>query len=252
MSDGRTVRQSGDVYAYDGSFDGLMCCVFESFDKKENPAGILPHDHTLLPVRHIATDPEKAERVKRSIPLKLGREAAELIKRAYLSDAEDKETAILRYMRLGYAVGEKIRYMLTDPAVDRIQKLALYVGHEKGLLVEFIRFSDYGGALVAQIDPNNYVLPLLSAHFLTRYPNEKIMIYDHTHAMALVCMEGRSAIIPVDELELPEPSEEEIKYRKLWRLFYDTVEVKERHNEKCRMSHMPKRYWKNMTEFCRD
>ena len=39
------------------------------------------------------------------------------------------------------------------------------------------------------------------------------------------------------------------KYRELWRMFYRTVEVEERHNPKCRMGHMPKRYWRYMTEF---
>ncbi len=27
------------IYLYDGSFDGLLCCVFESYDKKRNPGG---------------------------------------------------------------------------------------------------------------------------------------------------------------------------------------------------------------------
>ena len=31
--------------------------------------------------------------------------------------------------------------------------------------------------------------------------------------------------------------------------FYDTVEIKERHNPRKRMSSMPKRYWETMTEF---
>ncbi len=28
------------IYYYDGSFDGLLCCVFESYDKKEIPLDI--------------------------------------------------------------------------------------------------------------------------------------------------------------------------------------------------------------------
>ena len=28
------------VYEYDSTFEGLLCCVFESFDKKEIPSGI--------------------------------------------------------------------------------------------------------------------------------------------------------------------------------------------------------------------
>ena len=29
------------VYSYDGSFEGLLCCVFESLEKREVPAEIL-------------------------------------------------------------------------------------------------------------------------------------------------------------------------------------------------------------------
>ena len=29
------------VYSYDGSFDGLLCCVFESYDRNEMPADVL-------------------------------------------------------------------------------------------------------------------------------------------------------------------------------------------------------------------
>ena len=31
------------IYQYDGSFEGLLCCVFESYTKKERPTAIL-HD----------------------------------------------------------------------------------------------------------------------------------------------------------------------------------------------------------------
>ena len=29
-------------YCYDGSFQGFLCCIFESFSKKEIPAAVLP------------------------------------------------------------------------------------------------------------------------------------------------------------------------------------------------------------------
>lgn len=35
----------------------------------------------------------------------------------------------------------------------------------------------------------------------------------------------------------------------MWKDFYDTVAVEGRENEKCRMTHMPKRFWKYMPEF---
>ena len=48
------------------------------------------------------------------------------------------------------------------------------------------------------------------------------------------------------------PGEEEALYRRLWRSFYDTISIEERYNPRCRMTHMPKRYWGTMTEFQRE
>ncbi|NRY56440.1 hypothetical protein [Clostridium acetobutylicum] len=34
-------NRSNLIYYYDGSFEGLMCCVFESYEKNEIPVNIL-------------------------------------------------------------------------------------------------------------------------------------------------------------------------------------------------------------------
>ena len=47
------------IYCYDGSFDGLLCCVYESFYQKELPMDVLPETAQLpllLPVKNITTD----------------------------------------------------------------------------------------------------------------------------------------------------------------------------------------------------
>ena len=75
------------------------------------------------------------------------------------------------------------------------------------------------------------------------------MIYDSLRRTALVHSDGKCAFVPLEEYSQPAADEEEKKYRALFKMFYDTIEIKERHNERCRMSHMPKRFWKNMTEF---
>ena len=93
------------------------------------------------------------------------------------------------------------------------------------------------------------MLPFAWTSFLRALPEERFLIYDRTHGVALVYQPYEARIMPVEHLELPSPDEEEQKYRELWRMFYRTIEVEGRHNPKCRMSHMPKRYWRYMTEF---
>ena len=244
--------QSNLIYCYDGSFDGLLCCVFESYDKKEIPADILlpnTSQTTLFPAKKITTDLQKSNRVLLSIPKKISSPALDFVRHAFLTCFPQKELYILLFLRLGYQHGPSVMNMLTNDVVNTLLKVVKHVSNESHLLKGFLRFSVLNNVLVAEIEPKNYVLPLLTQHFCERYPEERFLIYDKTHRMALVYQPYQSAVIPIDDLELPEPDEQEEAFRELWQIFYNTIEIQGRHNPKCRMTHMPKRYWKYMTEF---
>lgn len=244
--------RSNVIYRYDGSFDGLLCCVFESYAQQEIPMDIIPPDAPqvmLFPVKEIVTDLQKSARVLASIPAKMGAPALEFVRHAFLTCLVRKELNILLFLRMGYRYGSGVMGMLADDVVHTLCKAVKHLDKEAELLRGFLRFSVFNNILVAEIEPKNYVLPLLVQHFCERYREEHFLIWDKTHAMALVYRPCQSAVIPVSDLELPEPDEQEQSFRELWRLFYDTIEVQGRHNPQCRMSHMPKRYWKYMTEF---
>ena len=58
------------IYTYDGSFEGFLCCVFESFAQHEIPFAVWTPQRetaTLYPVRDIETDSTKARRVFSSL-----------------------------------------------------------------------------------------------------------------------------------------------------------------------------------------
>lgn len=246
--------RSNMIYLYDGSFNGLLCCVFESYDRREMPAEILTPDMPqaiLLPVKEIMTDLQKANRVLVSIPKKMGPAALNFVRHAFLTCLPQKELHILRFMHLGYCHGPSVMAMLANDTVHILFKAVKHLKKESHLLKGFLRFSVFHNVLVGEIEPKNYVLPLLRQHFCQRYPEERFLIFDQTHGMALAYQPYQSAIMAVGDLVLPEPDKEEQSFRELWRLFYETIEVKGRHNPRCRMSHMPKRYWKHMTEFNR-
>ena len=116
----------------------------------------------------------------------------------------------------------------------------------------FVRFSDIGGVLAAEIEPKNRVLPLLRGHFCQRCHDETFFLYDRTHREALFYADGHSAIVPLEEFVMAPPDETEKRYRRLWRCFYDTIAIRERENPKLRMSHMPKRFWPLLTELQSD
>lgn len=246
MSDGPDL-----IYRYDGSFKGLMCCVFESFYQRETPLCIITHaeaQESFFEVREVVTDDTKASRVMKAVVGKISGEVMSFVYSAYLSDLKDKEMHILRFLRLGFKYGAGVMRMLTNDTVGILNKAVTHLSNEAALLRGFVRFSDFGGGLVATIEPKNNVLPVIKHHFLSRYPDGCFIIYDKTHKLALLAQQGKSRIIDADDFVPPPADTDELRYRTMWKRFYDTIAVEGRENPKCRMTHMPKRYWAHLTE----
>ncbi|MDL2234853.1 TIGR03915 family putative DNA repair protein [Christensenellaceae bacterium OttesenSCG-928-L17] len=252
MHAGRPLAEPVEVtYLYDGSLAGFYCCVHASVYSREVPMAIYPHEKaqpTLFREVSIATDYEKAARVRNSVTEKISLRARDLIETVFLSCLTHKELHMLRFLLFAYRAGEKAPLMLGHPLVDVLIKAEKHLGGEVHLLLGFVRFSDYDGTLLATITPKNFVLPFMRRHFELRFPNENFMIYDKTHQAALMHENRRSRIVPLLEAEFALPGAEEEAYRALWKRFYDTIAIEARYNPKCRMTHMPKRYWENMIE----
>ena len=61
----RRLHDADVVYLYDSSFEGFLCCVFESFAQHEIPFAVWTPQRetsTLYPVKEISTDPAIARR----------------------------------------------------------------------------------------------------------------------------------------------------------------------------------------------
>lgn len=240
------------IFQYDGSFDGFLCCVFDSYVYKEHPIGFFTDEDgcvfSFYSVRTVHTSPEHAQRVYRSLH-KLSPAAAQLLRRAFLTCLEDKELYLYRLVRKLYSDGPAFLKNQADEVCHPIIRAVRHLNGEAEKLRGFVRFSDYNGVLGAEIEPKNRVLPLLRHHFCSRYANESLFIYDRNHKELLLYTKGRSRIVPADSLQLSLPGEEEVHYRALWKRFFDTVAIKERSNPRCQNSFLPKRYRGTMTEF---
>jgi len=240
------------AYMYDGSLEGLLCCVYESYYQKELPVLIFSQSEpqaTLFEVKEIVTNSERSKRVEHSIIHSISHEAWRLVRLCYFSKLENREIHILNFLRMGYKIGYSVTNMLADDTVRTIVKTAKNVGSESHFYKEFLRFSEYNGALVAIIEPKNFVLPMIVHHYCDRFPNEQFLIYDETHKYALIYQNGECTIRQLEHFEVPKACENEEKYRKLWIRFYDTIAIESRINPKLRINNMPKRYWKHLTEF---
>lgn len=238
------------IFSYDGSFDGFLCCVHESVYSRRLPCDIFAGDAppTLFEVRPILTDFAKAGRVRRSIPEKISRRALDLVMTVFCSCLEKKELRLLEFLLRAYREGGRLCYSLGDPVMIPLLHAEQHLLNEAHLLRGFVRFADVGGALVSAITPKNFVLPFLARYFVQRCAPEPFMILDKTHGAALIYQEQRAQIIRVEQVEIPPVTEEELRYQALWKRFYDAISIESRENPRCRMTHMPKRYWANMPE----
>ncbi len=239
------------IYQYDGSFNGLLCCIYESYTQKERPAAIVCGEDAeicLFETRAVPNVPEHAARVERSLR-RLSSDVVPFLRRVFLTCLPEKELAICRFVAKLYREGAPYLTRLSDddyqPLLRAVRHMSAEVEHLRG----FLRFSVYDGVLGAEIEPKNRVLSLLRPHFCERCHNEAFFIYDRTHREALFYADGVSRIVPLDSFEPASPDAEETAYRRLWRRFYDTIAIRERENPRLRMTHMPKRYWSTMTEF---
>ncbi|MGI5893563.1 MAG: TIGR03915 family putative DNA repair protein [Candidatus Merdivicinus sp.] len=249
MSDRRIMIQ----YQYDGSFDGMLCCIFESFVRKEIPLDICTDQSvqtSLYPVRIIETIPHHARRVFVSIPQKISPLALDWVRKAFLSCHPHKEMLILEFLRKAYPKGPSILRMLQDDTIASLFQIVQAIDNESHLLKGFIRFVERNGVLTSVITPKNQVLPLIARHFAERLPQETFLIYDQAHDMALFHQNGHLQIFPAGNIEFAPESPQEVTYQLLWKRFYQTIAIEGRENPKCRMTHCPKRYWQNMTELC--
>lgn len=248
----RKLHDADVVYLYDGSFEGFLCCVYESFAQHELPFAVWTPQRetaTLYQVKDIATDPAVARRVFASFGKKLGAETEYLVSRDFLSGQEDKELLLLRFLHLAFALGPGTVKREGHPVVAPLYAMKKSLDWEVDKFQGFVRFEEHDGMLGAVIHPKNYILPLLRPHFCGRFPEEDFMIYDAVH-QAVLLHEGRSTRLLelAAPLELPPPNARERQFQALWTQFYKTLEIKARHNEKGRMTHCPKRFWGDMVE----
>lgn len=209
-------------YGYDGSFAGLLTCMDESFCRGEEPVGIYaPEDQriSVYPRRSVATDPNRARQFYRGIGDTASRDAQKLVAHAYLTCLEDRERAIWQFLDLARQRGCGVMYTLNDPRVSTLNRAVRAMAAEARQYRSSARFSDSRGLLWSRITPENRVLHLLRSHFCRRFPGESLLIWDETHAEALLYRKGQWHIRSASALSLPPDQPEEEDCMALWRSF---------------------------------
>ncbi|MBC5993651.1 TIGR03915 family putative DNA repair protein [Pontibacter cellulosilyticus] len=249
------------LYTYDGTFEGLLTVVFEAYERKTWPHTI-EQEHLAQPSMFgqniaVTTDEEKVSRVWKGLQKKLSVGALKALYHTYLWEQPGFEMLLFDYMKLAIDSKECIEDNYAASCVLRVQQAAKQMFREKHRMEAFVRFQKTADDLYyATISPDFNVLPLIIQHFEKRYADQRWVIYDtqrkygafyDLNAVTLVNLESQpdkrtsSAANNIF-------SEEEDKYKQLWQVYFDHVNIPERKNPKLHLRHIPKRYWKYLSE----
>lgn len=245
---------------YDGSFEGFLTAVFEVCEYKFHDLA-LSSNNAPLPLfgqQHIVhTSPEKAERVLKKLRSLLSAPVCKKIYEAHLSEQEDIANVLLRFIQYGLKSGRAACDDFSHEAVLTLHQTLKKVHRERHRMEAFIRFQQSAdGLFFATAEPDFDVLPLISTHFAKRYADQRWLIYDNKRKYGILYDLKEAHVVeqsPADNTgtaltPLISLHEEEEKFQELWQEYFKSVNIKERKNTKLHVRHMPKRYWKYLTE----
>lgn len=241
------------VYLFDGSFEGLLTCVFEAWLLKKSEVSIQSQEmykpSFLDETRFIQTVPEKFHRVFDSIPQKISKYALQAIYRAYLSEDPSAPQSIYRFLRIGYKIGSRVVHYIQDPSVNAVMTLNKKVGGEAHRFLGLLRFQEIvPGVFYAVIEPDHNITGLIAPHFTERLTAQPFLIHDKKRNIC-ACYDGQELVITNEVPHFPNNrTASEDEYAALWRTFFKTIAISERKNPRTQMQFMPKKYWKNLAE----
>jgi len=245
---------------YDGSFNGFLTAVFTGFEQKISQADIQrkgqAQNGLFTETETIFTNLEKAKRVWNGVRGR-SNNAIKSIYFAFLSEQKGIEPLLYHYIQKLMGSKENKAADFSDDAILKINQLAHRVGREKHRMEAFVRFQlTKDEVYFANIEPDFDVLPLISKHFRSRYADQQWIIYDVKRKYGLFYNLQSVELISLDLQDAHVNSlkrsaaftNEEYAYQDLWNNYFQSTNIKSRINKKLHTQHVPKRYWKYLSE----
>lgn len=246
---------------YDGSFEGMLTVVFETYEYKWKDIHIRK-ERTAVPllfaeIRTVVTDEKKAKRVWKKLVDLLGRKGIQTIWASWLSEIETIEDTILGVIRYALVAQQNVLSDFGHPDVLQLQQTAKSVGREKHRMEAFVRFQlTKDGIYFSVIDPDFNVLPLILPHFRDRYADQRWFIFDSHRSYGIYYDLEKAAFVDFIPNSLLSENgvlkeafgDGEDLFQKLWSDYFKSTNIQGRKNTKLHLQHVPKRYWKYLVE----
>ncbi|MEN8817696.1 MAG: TIGR03915 family putative DNA repair protein [Nonlabens sp.] len=267
---------------YDGSFNGLMTAIFTIYDHKIKLPIIAKASQEQKDLfggtMDIITDTEKAERVWKRFTSLCSKNDSGQIYRSFLSEIIGIENTIYEYLKITFENQKTPSGDYGNTTVLKITQAAKMVGREKHRMEAFVRFHMIDEEIYyANVEPDFNVLPLIANHFKSRYADQKWVIYDLKREFGISYdlntvqevtinfdqPKGQRGILNTSVTENSKEifalesfrtstalsiNSSENNYKDLWNQYFKSTNIKSRKNMKLHLQHVPKRYWKYLSE----
>ena len=250
-----------NIVTYDGSWQGFLTAVFEIYEYKltdVNCCNMHTAPATLFgKVHHAQTNAAKADRVLGSLQKKLSATGLQNVYKNFLSELPDVENTMVRFLQYVIASKQNVENNYGNADVLKIQQISKKVHREKHRMDAFIRFQRTKDDLYfAIVKPDFNVLPLIASHFEKRYADQRWLIYDELRKYGIYYdLQNVNEVALNFTIDTQNAAtvaaiynEEENLYQMLWQQYFSSVNIKARKNTKLHIQHMPRRYWKFLTE----
>ncbi len=236
------------IYFYDGSKEAFLTALALSFRDSE-PYLTSGNKQLVLGQQtvFVRTDAARAKRIEERL-VSFDKDCMRDLDTLLRSGDPNRDNIALSYFRLIAEKKRPVRGMLGEDAVLAANECLRRVGFEIHRFHGFVRFlATASGALYAPITPDNDICDLLVPHFRARMPQIPFVIHDVNRKKAAVHDGENTFLAPLSEAEVV-LSADETAWQKLWRKYYDSVNIPSRERLKQMRGYMPVRYWKFMPE----
>lgn len=240
------------VLLYDGSFEGFLTLVYEVYYQKIEPKAIYkksPPNLCFDEIYTIETDIDKAKKVFSSLKKSFSKSHINTIFHIFLCDSQNFEYDLLSFIKLGFKDIKSLSN-ITLTSIFHIQSLEkeyLRLAHK---MYGFVRFEELDTKILyAKIETKFNILMLLGNHFSKRLGDHPFIIHDVKRSLAFVRENNQNHMRIVADFDLPQYSEDEEHFKKLWKTFFNSVSIENRKNVKLQKQLVPLLYRAYMSEF---
>lgn len=241
-----------EIYVYDGSFYGVMTCVYDAHKEKMPDAIYCESEfqQTIIDTYHIIkTDQKKAIQVMKGIRENYNEKILNDIYIVQLANDYERGNVIHEYLKVLFKTSLQKMDDYSNSSIRAFEKLRKKVLREKHLFLGIVRFKELeNGIYYSKINPTHDILSIISEHFAKRLSNQMWVIYDEKRKKASFYNKDSWHINALEENELALSTQEK-NVQKLWRMYFDKIAIKERKNLRQQSQMLPKKYWKNLIEF---